>query len=457
MAGIGFRLRKILKKGTILSAFQAYGYSAVIGAGAWLIAVFGLIATAIIVKPFFLYKGEVIQFLTTTTYLFAGSLIFTGFFQLYFSRYIADRIFEKKYNIILPNIIGMLVLTMVLAFLFVAPAYILLVNTTYIYRILFIFLFVVLSGMWILNIILAALKSYKYIFFSFAFSYLIMFLVAFLLSYLNFGLEGLMLAFFIGHTILFFLLLFLIVFEFSGDKFIDFDFTKKERIYKYLLWTGLFYNLGIWIDKIIFWLHPDTGEFVISILRASIFYDLPMFLAYILMIPGMSIFLLRLETDFAEKYEEFYDAVREGATLSSIREKKDDMIITAKLSLFEVFRGQLIITLFSILLAEPLFKLFHFPLVYIPIFNILLLGTWLLLFFISILTILFYLDRQKETFLLTLSFFLLNAGLTLLSIKLGFEFYGLGFVLATLIVSILALYVLTKVFDNLIYETFMLQ
>jgi len=457
VAGIGFRLRKILKKGSILSALQAYGYSAVIGAGAWLIAVFGLIATSIIVKPFFLYKREIIQFLTTTTYLFAGSLIFTGFFQLYFSRYIADRIFEKKYNIILPNIIGMLVLTMVLAFILVVPSYILLVGTSYIYRILFIFLFVVLSGMWILNIILSALKNYRYIFFSFALSYFIMFILAFIFSYLNMGLEGLMLSFFIGHTILFFLLLFLIVFEFSGDKFIEFDFVKKERIYKFLLWTGLFYNLGIWIDKIIFWLHPSTGENIISILRASIFYDLPMFLAYILMIPGMAIFLLRLETDFAEKYEEFYDAVREGGTLKAIREKKDDMVITAKLSLFEVFRGQLIITLFSIILAEPLFRLFHFPLVYIPIFNILLLGTWLLLFFISILTILFYLDRQKETFLLTLSFFLLNAGLTLLSIKLGYEFYGLGFVMATLIVSIISLYVLGRVFDNLIYETFMLQ
>jgi uncharacterized membrane protein len=457
VAGIGFRIRKILKKGGILSALQAYGYSAVIGAGAWLIAVFGLIATAQIVEPFFMYKHEILQFLVSTTYLFAGSLIFTGFFQLYFSRYIADRIFEKKFNIILPNIIGMLVITMTLAFIIILPAYFILSDTSYIYRLLFIFLFVVLSGMWILNIILSALKSYRYIFYSFALSYILMFVLAFIFSYFNMGLEGLMFAFFIGHTTLFFLLLFLIVFEFSGDKFIDFDFTKKERVYKFLLWTGLFYNLGIWIDKIIFWLHPETGDFIISKLRASIFYDLPMFLAYILMIPGMAIFLLRLETDFAEKYDEFYNAVRDGGTLSTIREKKDEMILTAKLALFEVFRGQLIISLFAIILSEPLFLLFHFPLVYIPIFHILLIGTWLMLFFISILTILFYLDRQKETFLLTLSFVLLNAGLTLLSIELGYEYYGLGFVLSTLIVSIVGLRILTKIFDNLIYETFMLQ
>ncbi len=457
MAGIGFRLQKLLKKKSLLSVLKAYGYSAVIGAGSWIIAVGGLVITASIVKELLIYKNQVIQFLTTSTYLFALSLIYTGFFQLYFSRYIADRIFEKKLDKILPNIIGMVVFTIFLGFFIILPSFFILKGTSLTYKLLFIFSFLVLSGIWILNVMLSALKNYRYIFYSFAVSYFVIFVLSIFFSYLNFGLEGLLSAFLIGHSLLFFLLLFIIMFEFSSNRFIEFDFLRKERIYKSLVFTGFFLNLGLWIDKIIFWLHPETGDNIISILRASIFYDLPMFLAYIEIIPGMALFLLRLETDFAQKYDEYYSAVREGGTLKSIEEKRIDMILTAKSSILEVFKGQLIFTLLFIIFAEPIFRFLEIPIIYIPTFNIVSIGTWLLIFLLSILTILFYLDRRKETFIISLIFLLSNGIFTYISIMLGFEYTGLGFVFSCLISSITALIIATKVFDRLTYETFMYQ
>ncbi len=455
MAGIGFRLQKLLKKESLLSVLKAYGYSAVIGSGSWIIAVSGLVITASIVRDLLVYKKEIIQFLTTATYLFALSLIYTGFFQLYFSRYIADRIFEKKLDKILPNIIGMIVFTIFLGFFLILPSFFILKGTSLTYKLLFIFSFLVLSGIWILNVVLSALKNYRYIFYSFAISYFIVFVLSLIFTYLNFGLEGLLSAFLIGHAVLFFFLLFIIAFEFSSDRFIDFDFLKKERIYKSLVFTGFFLNLALWIDKIIFWLHPETGDNIISVLRASIFYDLPMFLAYMGIIPGMALFLLRLETDFAQKYDEYYSAVRDGGTLKSIEEKRVDMILTAKTSILEVFKGQLIFTLLFIIFAEPIFKFVGIPIIYIPTFNIVVIGTWLLIFLLSILTILFYLDRRKETLIVSFIFLLSNGVFTYISILLGFEFTGLGFVFSCLVSSILALIILTKVFDRLTYETFM--
>ena len=457
MAGIGFRLRKILKKGTLLSIFQAYGYSAVIGSGSWVIAVLGLVMTAEIVKPFIQYKREIIQFLTTATYLFAGSLIYTGFFQLYFARYIADRIFEEKFDMVLPNIIGMLFITMLGGAIVVFPSFFILTGTPLAYKLTFFFSFLVLSGMWILNIVISALKNYKYIFYSFLISYFVIFLLSLFFVFINLGLVGLMTAFLIGHALLFFLLFFLILFEFSSNRFIEFDFLRKKRIYNSLLWSGLFFNIGIWIDRIIFWLHPDTGENIISVLRASIFYDLPMFLAFIGIVPGMALFLLRLETDFAEKYDEYYDAVRGGATLKTIEEKRVDMILTAKTSLFEVFRGQLIVSLLLIILGRQIFELLGFPILYIPTYNIVVIGTWLLLFFLSILTIMFYLDRRSEVVVLTFLMMVFNGAFTFISIELGLEFYGIGFDLANLLVCLAGLYLLSKDFDKLSYETFMLQ
>ena len=76
--------------------------------------------------------------------------------------------------------------------------------------------------------------------------------------------------------------------------------------------VGLLYNLAIWIDKIVFWFAADTGMNVIGPLRASVIYDMPVFLAYLSIIPGMAVFLVRFETDFVEWYDKFYNAVREG-------------------------------------------------------------------------------------------------------------------------------------------------
>ena len=79
------------------------------------------------------------------------------------------------------------------------------------------------------------------------------------------------------------------------------------------------HNLGIWADKFMFWYFPPTSDAIIGGLRASLIYDLPVFLSYLSIIPGMAVFLVRIETDFVEFYDKFYDAVRSGGSLEYIR------------------------------------------------------------------------------------------------------------------------------------------
>ena len=43
MAGIGFELRKILKRDNLLSLLQAYSYAAVISSGPWILSIVGAI------------------------------------------------------------------------------------------------------------------------------------------------------------------------------------------------------------------------------------------------------------------------------------------------------------------------------------------------------------------------------------------------------------------------------
>jgi uncharacterized membrane protein len=96
MAGIGFELRRLLRKNTLLGLVEAYAYAGIIGSGPWVFSIVGIlligIFSASVVVPDFL----VTQFQTSVTYLVASSLILTGLVQLAFTRFVSDRLFEKK-------------------------------------------------------------------------------------------------------------------------------------------------------------------------------------------------------------------------------------------------------------------------------------------------------------------------------------------------------------------------
>ena len=79
---------------------------------------------------------------------------------------------------------------------------------------------------------------------------------------------------------------------------------------------------------------------MIGPLRASILYDLPIFLAYLSIIPGMAVFLVRIETDFAEWYERVYEAIRGGETLQHIGLLKEQMILAIRQGLLEICKVQ---------------------------------------------------------------------------------------------------------------------
>jgi len=115
MAGIGFELRKLLKRDSYFSLIQAYTYAGIIGAGPWVLSILGVQAIGFmslaVVVPDFL----ITQFQVSVTHLTADSLILTGFLQLAFTRYISDRLFEKRDDRVLPNFVGALQLTMLIS------------------------------------------------------------------------------------------------------------------------------------------------------------------------------------------------------------------------------------------------------------------------------------------------------------------------------------------------------
>jgi len=315
--------------------------------------------------------------------------------------------------------------------------------------------FVLLCNVWLAVIFVAGMKRYKAILIIFLISYLSIVVLSSVLK--PAGTEGLLLALLIGHSILLISMLVMIFQEYSANYLIRFDFLQLSNIYPILIFIGVFFNMGVWIDKWIFWFAPTTSDDVNGVLRASIIYDLPIFLAYLSIIPGMASFLLRLETDFVFNYQNYYSAVNDGATLAQIEDKREIMTHSIRNAYFEIIKVQGVTVLLFFVMAEDIIKWLDLSPLYVHLYYIDLLATAVQVLFLATLNIFFYFNFLKEAFWMSLGLFALNLVLSITTIFLGPAFYGYGFAIAIFITTLWGMFVLNNKLERLEYITFMLQ
>ncbi|MBP9059695.1 MAG: histidine kinase, partial [Rhodoferax sp.] len=89
MAGIGFELRKLLKKQTYAGLLQAYAFAGIISSGPWVLSIIGIMLIGLFSMGVVVPQSAIAQFQVTVTYLFLTSLIVTGLVQLSFTRFVA--------------------------------------------------------------------------------------------------------------------------------------------------------------------------------------------------------------------------------------------------------------------------------------------------------------------------------------------------------------------------------
>lgn len=455
MAGIGFELRKLLRRESYAGLIQAYGFAGIISAGPWVLSIVGVMLIGVMSLGAMDPPRQVAQFLVSVTYLMAASLILTGVLQLMFTRFVADRLFEKRHDVILPNLMGALMLTTVASGLLGSAVLALLFDQSLMYRLLMLASFVTLCNIWITVIFLSSMKDYLRILGIFFIGYAVTVTGALLLR--PFGLEGLLMGFLWGHATLFFLMLALLLRHYPGERLIAFDFLQRRQVFYSLAATGFFYNLGLWADKFVFWFNPLTSEQIIGPLRASVIYDLPIFLAYLSIVPGMAVFLVRMETDFSEQYDAFYKAVREGDTLAHIEGVKNNMVYTVRQGIYEIFKVQGLTVALLFLSGPLILKSIGISPLYIHLFYVDVAAVGMQVVLLGILNVFFYLDKRRVVLALSLFFAAANITATLVTQYLGPSFYGYGFAIAVSLTALLGLATLSHKLDRLEYETFMLQ
>jgi polysaccharide biosynthesis protein PelG len=456
MAGIGFELRKILKHDTLFGVARAYAYAGLISSGPLILSIFGILIIGVMSLAFVIPKYAIVQFQISVTYLIALSLILTGPLQLSFTRFISDRLFEKRDDLVLSNYNGVvLVSTIASGLVGVVAMLVGFKSEPLAYRVLMVAGFVVISNIWIAVIFLSSVKQYRQILFVFLIGYGCT--VAFALMLNRHGLSGLLGGFVAGHLVLLGGLSGLIYRNYRSGRLISFEVFDKRFAYPTLALVGLFFNLGVWLDKFMFWYSPGTGAPVIGPLHASVIYDIPVFIAYVCVMPGMATFLVRIEADFVEYYDAFYDAVRSGATLRHINDMRDMMVGSVRAGLYEIIKIQVVVLLLIFAFGSNVLEALNISPLYMPLLTVDVIAASLQVVLLGLLNVFFYLDARRTVLKLCVAFVVLNGALTWITLQMSPNTYGYGFALALLILVVGAVLTLDRKFAKLEYETYMLH
>jgi uncharacterized membrane protein len=317
MAGIGFALRRMVRRDDLLGVLQAYGLSALLSAGPWLFTIIAIALITVAGQQVTAWE-EMLHFRAVITYNFAFSLVLSGPVVLVSTRFISDQIFEKDTTRVPGVLISALGLYIAVAAIPATIFYGVMAEMTAFGRATAIIGLFLIGFIWVASLFVSALKDYGTVAWIFAAGMFTAVLACVGLGAL-YGGPGLVLGFNLGLAVIFFALMARIFAEYPFRIHRPWDLLGYFRTYWVLAASGFAYNAAIWVDKWLMWWLDPRAEAVAGVLKTLPFYDSAMFLAYMITVPGMALFFVSVETEFFERYRRFYGSFQMHASLAQIR------------------------------------------------------------------------------------------------------------------------------------------
>ena len=454
MAGIGFRLKRLIVEDTYSGWLRAHLYGAVLSAGPWLLSICTLGTLALLSRSLI---GDVAhaRFQVVVVYTYTFSLVTTGAVQMVLTRQLADELYRDR--------IGALVVSYRLTVGATALVHLALGTLVYALapglepglRLFGVMLLVVVSCTWMVMIFLGAAQDYASVVAAFFAGNVASLLAALALGH-ALGASGYLAGFLTGQAGILFVLCARVEREFSAVRMPETIELRRAFVrYPELIAAGLFYNAAITVDRALFWFGP-TGRPIVGWFHASL-YDTPIFLCYLSVVPSLAIFLVSVETDFYDRYRQYYGVATKHGTLRQVLEAKRAMTACLRDSLRRLLVAQAPITLLLMAVAPWLAAVLGLDRLQLGILRCGLVGALLHVLCLFGGIVLLYFDRRRAAAEVAGVFLVANGVLTGATLLLGPRAYGLGYPLAALLGCAWAYRRLEETLENLEYLTFAAQ
>lgn len=461
MAGIGFELNRLVQRDNLKDVVRAYVYTALAAVGPWVYTVC-VLAFITAVQGSGAESG-LTYFRTIIVYNFSVSLVLTAPIFMIATRVLSDAI--HAYNVtaipttmhkcvwlaIIVNL-PVAILWYVINPLTFSDFYILDVET----KIVSFANIMLIAIIWVLAVFLLALKDYMAV----SKAFLIGHLAAFFLIWFNSYFTGeplsafiLLLYFNIGLAVIICVLIARIWAEYPYRYNKNFRLWPFFKQYWPLALGGLFYNAGIWVDKWLMWFAPESVQLP-SLMRFFPAYDHAMFLAILCTVPAFVLFIVVVETNFFNHYQRFFGDILSHRPLSRIMRRHGDLLESVHDGSRQLMLTQALFSMVFIAFAPFLVHFLHGTYAETSILRIGALGGFFHLLMLAATIILSYFDCRKQVMWIYFVFMASNFIFTLVTLELGFPYYGYGYFFASVLSFMIGATILFAHLRDLLYHSY---
>jgi uncharacterized membrane protein len=455
MAGIGFQLRALSRQETLSSVVAAAGHAAVIAAGPWLFTILALASITMLTEEI-AGRDTVATFRIVVIYAFAVSLVLTAPVTIIATRRVADALWLKRPQDVPPLLFGAFAWAMIaagagvaaLCLMFKPPAPIAIALAA---------MSLLVALIWVALCFCGAVRDYRGVTVSFLVGLVVALIGSVAAATADYGSTGMAAGFMLGLALTFLGLTVRILRTFPQPVTSPLggflELWYGAGLYWHLAAGALLGTAGVWVDKWVFW-GSSVGERVPAGFIHAPLYDSAMFLSSLVIIPSLAAFVTKLETDFFDRYQHYFATIRSHGTIGMIEAARVRLAqyTLDNLSLITVSQAGICAVL--ILGAPAIVEVLNLQFRQIAILRYGALGAVFQFVFLAATSILLFFDRRRLYLGLQLLFFTLNLVLTLATIAISEDYYGVGYFLACLLSSFAALVLADRTFTNLNFLTF---
>jgi len=441
MAGIGFELKKLFTKKGVFNSLKAFGYATVICTGPMILGVILLLGIMYLCNINHILRETRELLVCMITYTLLASITATSFFSMVITRYTADMLFEVNKKAVLPSFWGSTVIMMAVGSLLYG-IFLIFSGATLLQQLLCFVFFNELIVVWNAMSYLTAIKDYKGIFLSFLTAITVTFIVGWLLLMFKAPvIEALLFAVTVGYGVMLIWHVILLHRYFPKSDSKAFTFFKWIDEFMPLALSGLMTNIGLFSHLVIIWF-SKIGVKVHGLFYGAPFHDVPALLAFMTTLITTVNFVVSVEVNFYPKYRTHYSLYNDKGTIGDIMQAEEEMLSTLKTEIFYTALKQLLFT--ATCIAAGGFLLDVLPLGFNEImrgyFRTLCVAYGLYAVGNMVMLVMLYFTDYKGALLSTSLFATGSVLFTVISLFFPEVYYGFGFLVASVIFVLSAVF-----------------
>jgi uncharacterized membrane protein len=179
-----------------------------------------------------------------------------------------------------------------------------------------------------------------------------------------------------------------------------------------------------------------------------------MFIAYLSIVPSLILFVGILETSFTRGLRRYFLSIGAHATLGTITRNASQVATLTFHALLRTSRAQFIICLIVVMAAPNIIDIAGLRYEDTGLLRVGAIGAGFHFLFLACLALLLFFDRREEFCQLGACHFSLNSTFTAATLLAGPEYYGLGYLAAAVVSSLIAFAAVDRSVRELTYFTF---